>query len=442
MRGPVAAAGGPPVETAAYRRNGLESAADTVQRFRVAALPDGASPAGATYRLVASDAWLRPAAPTATLDATGSALIEVHYGASALTRPGRYVGAVYGYLASDSAAGASFALVSTVVVPAAATTIAATSRVAAPAAADRYYVRVPEGASGLAVRVAVRDTTLPTSLYLFEPSGRPSRGTDRLGLGPESPARATTALSANDVVAGVWEVVVQAPPAKAMGYDLDVAVPDLRIAALDSSPAAPRVTFATASGRDTSVTVVAEQLGATRIRDVTIAEGALVRDTIVAPPWAQKAMVEVWIPRDGWDALTDFSITLYDGDGAQLGQGAMNYDFHRVEATLPEHRTAPFPVQVELFPAFAHDTAPARFPVRMRVTFTGEPRRLQSASAGVAAETLAVHIPARGTAAVTVSGAAPMDGLPGWDAWVRVWAAAKASDWVELERFFPVRLAP
>jgi hypothetical protein len=218
-------------------------------------------------------------------------------------------------------------------------------------------------------------------------------------------------------------------------------VPDLRIAALDSSPA-PRITFAAASGRDTSVNVVAEQLGATRIRDVTIAGGALVRDTIVAPAWAQKVTVEVWIPRDGWDALTDFSITLYDREGAQLGQGAMNYDFHRVEATLPEHRTAPFPVQVELFPAFAHDTAPGRFPVRMRVTLTGEARRLQSASAETPAETLAVHIPAGGTAAVTVSGAGPMDGLPGWDAWVRVRAAAKASDWVDVERFFPVRLAP
>jgi subtilisin family serine protease len=443
MRGPVAATGRGPVETAAYRRSGLASAADTVQLFRIAALPDGSPPGGATYRLVAADAWVRPTAPTATLDATGSALIEVRYAASALARPGRYVGTIYGYSAADSAAGPAFALVSTVVVADTGATLGAPSRVAAPAVSDRYYLRVPGGASGFAVRGAVRDSTVPTSIYLFEPSGRPSRGTDRIGLGPEGSARASVSLSANDVVPGVWEVVVQAPPAKMVGYDLDVAVPDLRIAALDSAAGAPRVTFAAASGRDTSVTVVAEQLGATRLRDVTIVDGALVRDTVEAPVWARKVVVEVWVPRDAWGAVTDFSITLYDRDGAQVGQGAMNYDFHRVEATLPEHRTAPFPVQVELFPAFAHDTAPAQFPVRMRVTFTGDARRLQLAvGQGTPADSLALRIPARGAAAVTLTGAAPMSGLPGWDAWVRIRAAGRASDWVDVERFFPVRAAP
>jgi hypothetical protein len=302
---------------------------------------------------------------------------------------------------------------------------------------------VPDGASGFALRAAVRDSTVPASVHLFEPSGRPSRGTEQLGLGEEGVARASAALSSNDVVPGVWEVVVQAPPTKSAGYDLDIAVPVLRIASLDSAGAPPRVTFAAASGRDTTVTVVAEQLGATRLRDVTIVDGALVRDTVEAPLWARKAIVEVWVSRDGWDAVTDFSITLYDHDGAQIGQGAMNYDFNRVEAKLPEHRTAPFPVQVELFPAFAHDTAPGRFPVRMRVTFTGDARRLQLvAGQGAPAESLAVRIPAHGTAAVSITGAAPMSGLPGWDAWVRVWAAARASDWMDVERFFPVRLAP
>ncbi len=331
----------------------------------------------------------------------------------------------------------------TVVVPEPGPALAAPARVAAAAAADRYYLRVPEGASGFALRAAVRDSTVPASVHVFEPSGRPARGTEQLSLGEEGQARASTALSANDVVPGVWEVVVQAPPTKPVGYDLDVAVPDIRVAALDSAGPSPRVSFAAASGRDTAVTVVAEQLGASRLRDVTIVDGALVRDTVEAPVWARKAIVEVWIPRDAWDAVTDFSITLYDREGAQIGQGAMNYDFHRVEATLPDHRTAPFPVQLELFPAFAHDTAPARYPVRMRVTFTGEARPLQLASGqGTPADTLALRIPARGTAAVAISGAAPMTGLPGWDAWVRVWAAGRASDWIDVERFFPVRLAP
>jgi hypothetical protein len=79
----------------------------------------------------------------------------------------------------------------------------------------------------------------------------------------------------------------------------------------------------------------------------------------------------------------------------------------------------------------------------MRVTFTGEARRLQVATGqGAPADSLAVRIPARGTAAVSVTGAAPMSGLSGWDAWIRIRAAGRPTDWVEVERFLPVRLAP
>jgi tripeptidyl-peptidase-2 len=442
MLASVAPTGRGPDITAAYRRDGLASPGDTVQRFGVAAIPGAGAPP-ATYALVADRPWVRPTADVVTLDGNGYAAIEVHYDAAALARPGRYVGTVYGYVAGDSAAGPAFALVNTVVVPDTGPTLMATSRKAGAAAAARYFLRVPEGASGLAVRVAVRDTALPGALYLFEPDGRPSRGVDRLGLGGDDPATATAALSANDVVPGVWELVLQAPPTKPVGYDLRVAVPGIRITAVDSGADAPRVTLASVASADTTVIVAAEELGVTRLRPVVIRDGAPVRDTVLAPAWAKRVITEVWVPPDAWGALTDLSITLYDRDGAQLGQGPMNYPFHRVETDLPEARIGPYPVQVELFPAFAHDTAPARFPLSVRLSFEGDPRPLRSSSdGGAGVDSLGLRIPARGSTTVSLRGPKPVGAIAGWDPWVRVSVFSSGDDWTRVERYIAVRPAP
>jgi hypothetical protein len=241
----------------------------------------------------------------------------------------------------------------------------------------------------------------------------------------------------------VWEFVVQASPSKPLAYDLHLAVPALRIAVSDSVGERPRVTLTSRAASDTTVVVAAEQLGVTRLRDVTIERGALVRDTVEAPAWAKQVVTEVWVPPEAWGALTDVSITVYDREGSQLGQGAMNYPFHRVEATLPERRVGPYPVQVELFPAFAHDTTPARFPVRMRMTFIGDRHPLQvSASQGAAMDSLVLPIVARGSSPVTLSGLADALLLPGWDVWVHVAAQGRGDAWPGVERFIAVRRAP
>jgi len=442
LRGPVAATARGPARTAGYRRDGLASPGDTVQRFIVGTLPGDSVPAGA-FRLVADQPWVRPAAPTATLDRNGSATVEVRYDAAALARPGRYVGTVYGIPLADSAAGPAFALVNTVVVPDTASRITVVARKVGTSGAARYFLRVPPGASGLAARVAVRDSTVPSWLYLFEPDGRPSRAQDRVGVGAEGSAHGEASVSANDLVPGVWEFDVQAAPAKPLTYDLDVAVPSLRLTVADSATGGARVTLATAGGVDTTAVVAAEQLGVTRLRELTLVNGALLRDTVEAPAWAKKVVTEVQVPPEAWGQLTDLSITVYDAEGAQLGQGAMNYPFHRVAATLPERRGTPYRVQVEVFPAFAHDTAPARFPVRVRETFVGDPRPLQVAGAqGPPSDSLQLAVPARGAVRATLGGLVDALLLPGWDAWVRVVARGRQGGWPGVERFIAVRRGP
>ena len=449
MRGPdVAAIGRGPVRTGAYRRDGLASPADTIQRFRIAALPPaagGSAAAGESFRLVSDAPWVSLGAPTATLDQNGAALVEVRYDASQLTQPGRYVGTVFGHSASDSASGPLFALPNTVIVTDTAAALAARSRKVPGGAAARFFLRVPAQGAGLAVRAVTRDSLVPGVLSLYEPSGRPSRATEALNLGGDGPAHVSAVLSVNDAVPGVWELVMQSLPGRELRYDVEARVPGARIAGVDSNSAMPRVTFSAVSTADTVLTVTAEQLGITRLQDVAIVNGTPVRDTLEPPSWANALVVEVSIPRSQWSAVTDFSMIAYDRDGAQLGQGAMNYDFHRFRVELPERRAGPFPVRVELFPAFAHEGAPARYDVRMRVTFVGVARPLQvSAGRDVTAgsDSASVRIPGGGTASVTIGALRPLPPAPGWDEWIRVRAVDRRTDWVVLERYIAVHRAP
>jgi hypothetical protein len=279
-------------------------------------------------------------------------------------------------------------------------------------------------------------------VYLFDPAGRPARGIEKLEVGGESPARAAGTVTANDIAPGVWELVVQATPVREARYELQARVPRVRIVAVDSSSMTPAVTFAAAA--DTGLAVTAERLGITRLRYITLANGATVRDTVEAPAWARQLVLDVWVPRDAWRDLTDLSVTTYDRAGAQLGQGAMNYEFLRVEVDLPERRAEPFPVQVELFPAFALEPAPARFDVSVRQSFVGEADALQVAPGAGAprADTADVRLAAGMTTAVTVVGLRALPLAPGWDDWIRVRAVGRRGDWAAVERLVAVHRAP
>lgn len=440
----VAGTGRGPVRTAAYRRDGLASAGDTIQRFRISAFPAAAGGASApaaeqTVRLTSGAAWVRPAAPTVAFDANGSAVVEVRYDASALSRPGRYVGSVFGASATDTASGPLFALVNTVVVADTGAGLNALARKLPPAGTARFYVRVPERAAGLAVRAQLRDSTGAATIGLYEPSGRPSRAVEAIQVDARAAPRSSGLVSANDIVPGVWEAVVRAPPGREVRFDLQMAVPGARIAQVDSAGPRPRVAFA--SDRDTAILVTAEQLGVSLGRDVSIVDGATWRDTVQVPSWVQKVVLEVAMPPGAWDEVTDFSLTIYDGTGAQLENGAMNYAYHRIVAALPPRRTGPVPVVVEIFPGFAHERPPARFDVRARVTLLGVPQPVQveveGSAASSSADTATVRIPARGVGAVSVVGLRPL-APAGWDAWVRVRAFGSRDDWVVVERQLPV----
>jgi hypothetical protein len=375
--------------TAAFRPTGLASSDDTVQRFRVSLVPDpGIARRPRSFHLTSDATWLRPATATSTLDsATGSLVVEVRYDPSRLSRPGRYSGAVLATSATDSAAGPAFVLPNTVIVPDTASDgIAVRGRRLTGAASDRYYVRVSPGADGLVVRLAVRDTSMAGTLYLYEPTARPARGDKEADVGGSSGRTAELRVASEDLVPGVYEVVVQAMPGQGLAYDLAARVPAIRA---EVAAAADTVVVSEAPP-DTGATVAIDEVGVASDWQVSIDSGRTVRRTALAPAWATTAVLEVELSPDTWDRVTDFALTLYDSLRAQLGNGAMNYPYHRVSAELPQHRPARYALMWELFPAFADTVPPARVEARVRLRFEGQPRSLLPAQ----------HVPADGRVAL------------------------------------------
>jgi hypothetical protein len=125
------------------------------------------------------------------------------------------------------------------------------------------------------------------------------------------------------------------------------------------------------------------------------AETLLVR----APAWAKRMEVDLQLPPDFWDELTDFTITVYDSTGQQLPDAneAVNYAFGRLSFELADS-LAGRRLTVELYPAFARRTGHP-WPGRARVRFLGPERaagsggELSVVAGGRAAVALPVPLP-------------------------------------------------
>jgi tripeptidyl-peptidase II len=363
--------------SAAFRRDGLAGRDDTVQVFDV-------SPAvglrAAQFLLRSSAAWLS-VPPSVTAGATQTE-IPVTYQAAALSAPGMYSGTVTAWNPSDTLAGPLFTVPNTVIVPytLAAKPLYDDRRTIGPAHVQRYFLEAPARGMTLLATVTLPDSAAQTATaYVFEPNGAPFRGIGHdsvITLGGTLPGTARVLVSAEDLVPGVYELDVVAPPLSGVTATVRAALAPWALTettggALEASTSGVE----TAAGKTVTTLIGAE-------RTVSVAgRGAPAESVIVrVPAWAERASVEVEMPRDQWDDFTDFGVTDFDSTGQQVGQGALNYAVgrHVVETrgALQGHS-----LTIELFPAFAryNGAHPWRATVRVRFLLA-EPRRLGDGS--------------------------------------------------------------
>ena len=337
--------------SAAFRRNGFASEQDTVETFTVRHL---AGLRAAQFTLRSDVPWL---STDDTVDAAPRATqIPVTYRRSALTSPGVYVGTVTALNPHDPLAGPLFTLVNTVIVPVdlAAKVLFDERRTIAAAGVQRYFLRVSQPGATLRATVTLPDSQAQeATVRLYEPNGEPARSApDDIDIGEQQPGTATIVVRGEELVPGVYELDVVAPPVRPATATVRADLGPVALTAAQQSLEASSVS--TGSANTVTGQVVHRLVGAER--EYAIAgRGQPAETLLVRPPrWAKRMEVDVDVSPDLWDEMTDFSLTAYDSTGQQLrgGNQPMNYAFGRLGVTLPDSLKGR-PVVVELYPAFA-----------------------------------------------------------------------------------------
>ena len=382
---------------AAYRRNGLASARDTLQTFVVQSL-DGQP---AARLLLESDVpWIR--APAVVEPGGGPLTITVSYAADALSEPGVYIGTVWATPATDTMAGPSFGLTNTVIIPHAIGEEFTTSGLVTPGAAARYFFDVPPRSGGLTIELGVTDRESEATVYLFEPSGQPYRGESSAvaGLGKW---RTKIVVSGEDVVPGVYEAVVVASPLDPVSYSLTASIPYVSITSVTDGPVA---TVRNTSDRRLDTEVVAQTIGGVREVWVDGQNHQPARLSSRVPDWAVKLVVDVEVTQGLWRRVTDFGVTVFDSVGRRVSEGPVDYPVGRQAIEVDSSLTGQL-LDVELLPAFALEDGPGDWSAIVRLSFlTKTPIALSVEPAG--AESGFLIVP---SGSVLVTFVPPLQGL-------------------------------
>src|SRR2546425_828826 len=349
--------------SAAYRRQGFAGPADTIELFRVRHV---AGLRAAEFLLRSTAPWLSvpPLVPAGARETE----VAVTYAQARLPGPGVYVGTVTAWNPSDTLAGPLFVLVNTISVPfdLAARPLYDLERALGPAKVQRYFLRVARPGATLRVAVTVPDSAQQrASVRLYEPDGQPFRDAEEIDVGRGGGGTARITVRAEDLVPGVYELDVTAPP---LGGATVTARAEL--GPVDVAPGAGGLELSDPGTASATVRLTQALIGAERGFEVTGRGAPAESIGVQVPEWAARAVIDVQMPREQWDEFTDFGVTDFDSAGQQVGQGAMNYAFGRHSFEVaPVLRKAP--VTIELFPAFARDggAQPWRATVRVRFLF-------------------------------------------------------------------------
>ena len=329
-----------------YRRDGLGT--DSIVTF---AARHVAGLRAAQFALRTDAPWLTvpdlvDAAPRVTE-------IPVRYARGSLAAPGVYVGTVTARNPSDTIAGPLFVLVTTVIVPyeLAVRPLFDERRGIAPAAVRRYFLRAPQPGATLRATVTLPDSQQQrATIRLYEPNGAPARSAPQdVEVGGEEPGTAVVTVRGEDLVPGVYELDIVAPPLAGVTATVRAELGAVALTPVGAGLEASSVREGTVTTRVTHTLVGAE-------RSYTVSGRGLAAETLLvrAPAWAKRAEVDVQLSPDLWDEFTDFSVTVYDSTGQQVPSAneAVNYAFGRLSFDVPDKLTGR-PLTVEFYPAFA-----------------------------------------------------------------------------------------
>jgi hypothetical protein len=301
--------------------------------------------------------------------ADSSVVIPLVYRRDQLRTPGIYTGVVSGW-GGDRLDGPLLRLVNTIVVPYAA---GESVRVGPAATAAGGLHRVFFGTEQdrpftVTIRTPESGPLVLTSLH--EPGGQPYRGGNGLPGGPGTQA-ASYAVTAGDVVPGVYEIDVIAPPVSPASAVVDVSHAPVRFSVLRTARGAT-TKLANAVRGPVTGTVTTSVVGAQR-ELVIEGRGSDVQWVLLhVPSWAMDIEVDVEMKPDEWPKFTDFGVTLFDSIGRIITLAPLDYARGRLSALFAE-ADGEQAVKLGLFPGFAEPGSDAAWSLRVEIRLYGDP---------------------------------------------------------------------
>ena len=247
-------------------------------------------------------------------------------------------------------------------------------RAVAAGRVQRYFLRVPAAGATLHATVSLADSSQHAFVKLYEPDGQPFRDApDDINVGGADGGTADVFVRAEDLVPGVYELDIVAPPLAAVTAEVRAGIAPLTLTQTTGGVEAGDAVAETAGGRVSARLIGAEAAFPVAGRGLP-AESLTVR----VPAWAARAEVDVEMPREQWNRFTDFGVTVFDSTGQQVNQGPLNYAVGRQKFAVPEGLAGQV-LTVELFPASAQagPVPPWRATVRVRFLLK-EPRVAQA----------------------------------------------------------------
>jgi hypothetical protein len=240
-----------------------------------------------------------------------------------------------------------FGLTSTVVVPYTLDQPLTLREFIAKGRSSRIFLAVPAEAAGFVVRARVPDGEQPLSLYLFEPTAQPQRSESVVEIGGPRPATGELFVRADDMVPGVYEVVLVAPPTRAVTVELSAEPSPLGIAGIGQDG----VRWRNRTAEALEATVAVRGIGAGR--QFHMRGGSLVaaRERLRLPPWTRQVRIDVAFPKTRWASVTDVGVSLWDSAGYFVHESPLDRAFGRHVFTVDS--TTARVLDLEIMPGFA-----------------------------------------------------------------------------------------
>jgi hypothetical protein len=316
-----------------------------------------------TLRLKASAEWLHLPATVTTTD--GAASFEASIDPTALLKPGAYLASI-AVTTDDAALGTVATIPVTVVVPISARAMLVTDTLAVPVGGTTRFFIPADSGRGLQLDVVTRRPGAQVMAMLHEPFGMPFRdgAAAPAGFGD---AAAHYDLSAEDAVAGVYELDLVAPPGTAEEAIVTVRRAPIRLDGLFAKDTLH--VFATnVASSSVSLRLRAGLIGAERVIKVDQPNDMPLRLAIPVPAWATRMIVDARMPRTVWSRYTDFGVTIEERGGLQLEATPLNYAFGRSGVEVPPTARGDSLI-VLLAPGFADPSGSHAWALELRVRF-------------------------------------------------------------------------